>query len=167
MLRQPAVVGQLGGAVSISLALVFFIVTQFYSQFAHGSSQTFLWHVGNSHSHLGASTPNSLGAVLLLVAPFWQLCSYWSASFWCTDNVAPFWELSAPTGSSQNLQIQEHTFAPQYSVFDCLIQVKGSPTRGDIMITVNQLNLTAVKFSFLTTQTYLAQENLAFGKILF
>ncbi len=35
------------------------------------------------------------------------------------------------------------------------------------MYTVNQLSLTAVKFSFLTTQTYLAQENLAFGKILF
>ncbi len=31
----------------------------------------------------------------------------------------------------------------------------------------NQLNLTAVKFIFLKTQTYLAQENLAFGKILF
>ncbi len=34
------------------------------------------------------------------------------------------------------------------------------------MCTVNQLNLTAVKFSLLTTQTYLAQENLAFRKIL-
>ncbi len=33
--------------------------------------------------------------------------------------------------------------------------------------TVNQLNLTAVKLSFLTTQTYLAQENWTFGKILF
>ncbi len=35
------------------------------------------------------------------------------------------------------------------------------------LYTVNQLNLTAVKFSFLKTQTYLAQENLAFGKIIF
>ena len=35
------------------------------------------------------------------------------------------------------------------------------------MVTVNQLNLTAVKFSFLTNQTYLGQENLAFGKMLF
>ena len=36
-----------------------------------------------------------------------------------------------------------------------------------ITFTVNQLNLTAVKFSFLKTKTYLTQENLTFGKTLF
>ena len=53
------------------------IFTQFCSQFAPGSSPTFLWHFGSSHSQLGAPTPswelplpNPLGAVLLLVSLF-------------------------------------------------------------------------------------------------
>ncbi len=78
----------------------------FCSQFAPGSSQTFLWHFGSSHSR-----------------NYWELCSYWSASFWCSNNVSPFWELPAPTGiykfqdtplllSIQSLSVHEYTSYP-------------------------------------------------------
>ncbi len=57
--------------------------------------------------------------------------------------------------------------AVTHAVTQSATQMDAVETHWDLPDTVNQFNLTAVKFSFLKTQTYLAQENLAFEKTIF
>ena len=68
-----------------------------------------------SLSHLGAPTPNSLGAFLLLVASFWQLCSYWLPPFGAPITLLHFGSSLLPLGAPKSINSGTHLCSSVFS----------------------------------------------------